>query len=126
MDGAELLPKEIAGALERGATVVTGNQRAARTLRRAFDRRNRGLGLDTWQPAAVMAWDAWTAKLWQGLLIDGHASRLVLNRTQEHAVWRSILETDEERSSLRSIDSLAEMAAEAWRRLCRYHGQGRL
>ncbi len=56
----ELLPVEIAEALERGATVVTGNQRAARALRRGFDRRNRGLGLASWSPAAVMAWDAWT------------------------------------------------------------------
>ena len=60
MDGEDLLPVEIAQALERGATVVTGNQRAARTLRVAFDRRNRALGLDSWQPPAVMAWDAWT------------------------------------------------------------------
>ena len=40
-----LLPVEIVEALERGATVVTGNQRAARRLRQAFDRRNRELGL---------------------------------------------------------------------------------
>lgn len=126
MDGAELLPKEIAAALERGATVVTGNQRAARTLRHASDRHNRALGLASWQPAAVMAWDAWIAKLWHGLLMDGHASRLLLNRTQEHALWRSVLETDAERSSLRSKDSLAEMAAEAWSQLCRYAGQERL
>ena len=73
MDGVELLPVEIAEALERGAIVVTGNQRAARTLRRGFDQRNRELGLASWAPAAVMAWDAWMAALWRGLLIEGHA-----------------------------------------------------
>jgi len=126
MDGAELLPKEIAAALERGATVVTGNQRAARTLRHAYDRHNRTLGLASWQPAAILAWDVWTVQLWQKLLMDGHASRLLLNRTQEHTLWRRVLEEDAERSSLRSRDSLAEMAADAWHPLCRYGGQGRL
>src|SRR5258708_4531880 len=123
MDGVELLPLEIAEALERGATVVTGNQRAARTLRRGFDLRNRELGLASWAPPAVMAWDAWMAALWHGLVIEGHAAQLLLNRTQEHAVWRSVLEADEELASLRTVDSLAEMAAETWRLVCRYGGQ---
>jgi ATP-dependent helicase/nuclease subunit B len=126
MDGKALLPVEIAAALERGATVVTGNQRAARTLRREFDRKQRGLRLESWRPPAVLAWDTWTAGLWHQLLVDGNASLLLLNRTQEHAVWRAVLEADEELASLRSVDSLAEMAAEAWRLLCRYDGQGRL
>ncbi len=122
----ERVPIEIAEALERGATVVTGNQRAARSLRRAFDRRNRDAGMESWRPAAVIAWDAWTAELWRGLLVEGRASELLLNRTQEHGIWRGILERDAELASLRSFDSLAEMAAEAWRRLGSYGGLGRL
>jgi ATP-dependent helicase/nuclease subunit B len=126
MDGVELLPLEIAEALERGAIVVTGNQRAARTLRRAFDQRNRQSGLASWAPATVMAWDAWMAALWREQVVKGHAAQLLLNRTQEHAVWRSVLEADEELASLRTVDSLAEMAAETWSLLCRYVGQRRL
>src|SRR6185437_16147101 len=122
MDGKDLLPAEIAQALERGATVVTGNQRAARTLRIAFDRRNRALGLKLWSPPAVMAWDAWAAKLWRGLLVEGRVSKMLLNRTQEHAVWQGILAADGDLRSLRTVDSLAEMAAEAWSLLCRYKG----
>jgi ATP-dependent helicase/nuclease subunit B len=123
--GMDLLV-EIAEALARGATVVTGNQRAARTLRREFDRRNRSLGLRSWEPAKVLAWDAWTAKLWRRLLMEGRTSLLLMNRTQEHAVWRAVLEADEELASLRSADSLAGMAADAWRSLCSYSGQDRL
>ena len=126
MDGAELLPVEIAQALERGASVVTGNQRAARTLRRQWDERNRRVGLISWTPPPVMAWDSWMTSLWRGLVLEGHAAQMLLNRTQEHAVWRSILEADDELASLRSVDSLAEMAAEAWRLVCRYNGQQRL
>jgi probable DNA repair protein len=126
MGSVELLPVEIVEALERGATVVTGNQRAARTLRHGFDRRNRTLGLASWRPAAVIAWDSWTAGLWRELVVEGKAAELLLNRTQEHAVWRSILEADGELGSLRTPDALAEMAAEAWARLCSYNGQGRI
>ena len=126
MSVRELLPVEIVEALERGATVVTGNQRAARTLRRAFDRRNRELGRESWRPAAVMAWETWAAGLWREFLVRGEVSEVLLNRTQEHAVWREILEGDSELASLRSFDSMAEMAAETWRRLCSYKGQGRL
>jgi ATP-dependent helicase/nuclease subunit B len=126
MDGVELLPVEIAEALEQGATVVTGNQRAARALRRGWDRRNRDKGLASWSPARVMAWDSWTIDLWRELMIEGHAAEMLLNRTQEHAVWRTVLEADEELASLRSVDSLAEMAADAWRLVSSYEGRGRL
>jgi ATP-dependent helicase/nuclease subunit B len=126
MDGVELLPIEIADALERGATVVTGNQRAARALRRGFDERNRQHGLTNWAPPAVMAWDTWTAALWRGLLIKGHVTQILLNRTQEHAVWRTVLDADKEWASLRAADSLADMAAEAWQLVCRYEGHRRL
>jgi len=126
MDGEELLPIEIAQALDRGATVVTGNQRAARTLRVGFDRHHRALELDSWQPPAVIAWDAWTASLWHAMVIGGHATKLLLNRTQEHAVWQKILEADAELRSLRTVASLAEMAMQAWSLLCSYGGQSHL
>jgi ATP-dependent helicase/nuclease subunit B len=126
MDDVELLPIEVAEALERGAVVVTGNQRAARVLRRRFDRRQRELGRTSWEPPHVLAWDAWMAALWRGLVIEGHATELVLNRTQEHAVWRRTLEADKDLASLQSVDSLAEMAAEAWHLVSSYEGQRRL
>ena len=126
MDAVDLLPGAVVEALERDAVVVTANQRAARSLRQAFDRRSREMGLESWQPPAILAWDAWTAGLWRGLLIDGKVTQLLLNRTQEHAVWRGILAADAELKSLRSVDSLADLAAEAWRRRCAYTGRGRL
>jgi len=73
-----------------------------------------------------MAWDAWMAVLWQGLVIEGHVAQLLLNRQQEHVVWRTILEADDELTSLRTVDSLAEMAAETWQLVCLYEGQRRL
>jgi ATP-dependent helicase/nuclease subunit B len=123
MDEVELLPTEIAEAIAAGATVITGNQRAARTLRHAFDRQNHRLGHSSWQPANILAWDAWTTKLWQRLLVDGYASQLLMNSAQELTLWRQVLEADNELLSLRSKDSLAALASEAWDKLCSYNGQ---
>lgn len=122
------LPQPVIDALDRGAAVVTGNQRAARTLRRAFDRRNRLMELDIWQqPAAVFAWETWTSELWNRLLLEGHVTELLLSRNQEHMVWRSLISADAEmRNTLRSVDSLAELAADAWRLLGQYNAVKRL
>jgi ATP-dependent helicase/nuclease subunit B len=138
MDELHALPRQIDQALARGWTVLTANQRAARTLRHAFDRRQRALGRPNWQPPAISAWDAWTAGLWHRLLLEGHASALLLNRSQEQTLWRAILESeveadegeadraDRHAASLRPADSLAALAADAWLLLHAYRARRRL
>ncbi len=130
MDGSHTLPRQIQQALEQGWTVVTANQRAARTLHREFDLRQRALGLTHWEPPAILAWEPWLVSLWRSLLLDGHASQLLLNSTQEHTLWRAIIAADNAPDgaalSLRPIDALAELAAEAWRLLHAYCARRRL
>ena len=126
MVGSVDLVEAVAAALGRGATVLTGNQRAARILRRAVDERNRGAGLVSWAPPAVLPWSAWTASLWRRLLLSGASGQMLLNRTQEHALWRAVIAEDDSLATLRSSESLAELAAEAWAVLARYRGLGRL
>jgi ATP-dependent helicase/nuclease subunit B len=126
MDSFAALPQPVVDALARGWTVITGNQRAARTLRRSFDLRQRALGHSHWQPADILAWDSWLAAQWRRLLLEGHASSLLLNSTQEHMLWRTVIAADPASLSLRPIDSLAELAADAWDRLCSYGGAHRL
>lgn len=120
MDPRVALPQPVTDALARGWTVLTGNQRAARTLRRQFDDRQRALGLAHWQPPEIMAWDSWLAALWRRLLLDGHASQVLLSATQEHSQWRTVIAADPGISSLRTLDSLAELAASAWSTLHSY------
>ena len=120
------LTGEIAAALERGATVLTGNQRAARELQRAWDTRNRDAGRGRWAPARVLAWSAWTAGLWHGMLLAGTAEAMLLNRAQEAAVWRGVIAEDESLATLRSADALAGMASQAWATLAKFRGLGRL
>lgn len=61
--------------------------------------------------------------MWQRLLVEGHVTAMMLNHSQEQVVWRTILEADDELASLRSVDTLAAMAADAWRLVCSYDGR---
>ena len=115
MDDPHALPGQIHQALEGGWTVLTANQRAARTLHHGFDLHHRAHGLTHWEPPAILAWDVWLTSLWHRLLLDGHASELLLNPTQEQTLWRAIIAEDSAADgaaeSLRPIDALAELAA---------------
>ncbi|MEG9435865.1 PD-(D/E)XK nuclease family protein [Edaphobacter sp. HDX4] len=123
----EKLPQTIANALERGLMVVTANQRAARTFRYAFHERNRLAGFTNWVSPAILPWESWITGLWRTLLLKGEVSDVLLNHSQEHALWVSIIAADSELPpSLRSRDTLADMASEAWRRLARHNGLKRL
>jgi ATP-dependent helicase/nuclease subunit B len=112
--------------MEAGGSVVTSNQRAARGLRRAFDRRMEEKGRSVWEPAEVLSWESWTASLWRGLLLDGHVRGMLLNRSQELAVWRAVIGEDASTTSELARGQMAELAMEAWRLLQAYGGGSRL
>ena len=120
------LPPEIEQALARDWVVLTANQRAARTLRHAFDLRQSALGLTIWHPPAILAWETWTNSLWNRLLLEGRATDLLLSSAQERTIWHAIIATDTATASLRPIDALAETAADAWKLLHDYRGRQRL
>jgi ATP-dependent helicase/nuclease subunit B len=120
------LPPEILEALTRGQTILTANQRAARTLRHAYDLARQSAGETLWTPPGIFALDTWLTTLHRQLTLDGHESRLLLNRTQEHTLWRAIIAADPAVSGLRSVDSLAEMAADAWQIQHLHNGRARL
>jgi probable DNA repair protein len=114
---------QIVAALERGATVLTPTHRAARALSRAYDDRQRTLGMTRWQPANVLPLESWLSTCWHALLVTGQETRLLLNATQEQAVWRAIVAN---RQGPAALDSLAPLAAEAWKVLNLHNGQQRL
>ena len=126
MHSPQALPPPIAHALRNGSTILTANQRAARSLRRAYDLHSHALGLPSWQPPPIFAWDTWLDSLWQRLLAQGNATGLLLNRAQEHALWRSIIDRDAATSSVQPIHALAELASAAWSLLHACRGRDRL
>ena len=135
MESSAELPWQIQQALARGWTVLTANQRSARTLHHGYDLHQHALGLACWEPPAILAWDVWLTSLWHRLLLDGHAPdplnpALLLSPMQEHTLWHAIIATDSAPDgaalSLRPIDALAELAADAWLLLHAYRGRQRL
>ncbi len=119
-------PHSLLSALQEGASVVTGNERAARLLQQAFDQSQHAAGRASWQPAQVLSWNAWTGSLWRQLLLSGHATELLLNRAQEHDLWLCALRADTSLQTLRSLDSLASLASEALRLTCAFHAEEEL
>ncbi len=128
MDDSHAPPPQVIEALARGGLVLTANQRAARTLRHAYDRLQHARNFANWHPPAILAWDTWLASLWHRQLLEGHATALLLNGTQEHTLWRAVIEADRQATSasLRPVDSLAELAARAWIQIHAYRGRHRL
>ena len=110
--------------LRAGETLLTPNQRAARTLRRAYDQSELQAGLTHWSPANILSAETWLATLWHQLLLSGAETRLLLNRTQQHALWRAIIAADNE--ALRSPDTLAELAADTWTSASAHNGRQQL
>src|SRR5579875_3286455 len=105
---------ELLDALSAGVLVVLPNQRAARTLRAAYDARQHASGRRAWNAPQVLAWREWTRSLWSDVAVGGHELRLLLNAAQEHSLWREIIEASTIGRSLSSPDALAQMASSAW------------
>jgi probable DNA repair protein len=109
-------------AIDRGALVLTANQRAARTLHAAYARRMRSEGQTLWQPPRISTWESWAGTLWQQLVLRGAETRVLLSPMQERLLWKKILAADAAASTLRSPESLASLAADAWSLLARFGG----
>jgi probable DNA repair protein len=120
------LNPQLAEALARGDAVLTPNQRIARAIRQEFDRDQRSAGSTLWTPPNVLPLEQWLAGQWNRLLLAGQETRVLLNPTQEQALWRSIIAADPETNGLRSLDALANLAARAWNLLWLHRGNGRL
>lgn len=117
---------DLLDAMARGVLVVLPNRRAARTLRQAYDARQRAAGLRAWDAPTALAWTDWTHSLWSGLGVQGHELRLLLNAAQEHSLWREVIETSTAGRTLSSPVALAEMASSAWSLAAAHHATGRI
>lgn len=113
-------------ALARGVVVVLPNRQAARTIRQAFNERQRAAGLRAWDAPAALAWTDWTRGLWSGLAVEGHELRVRLNPAQEHQLWLAIVEASVAGRTLSAADALAEMARAAWSLAGAHRATGRI
>ena len=117
-----LVPDLVVEALERGATIVTANERAARGVRRAWDELQRSRGLSAWETARALSWRGWMGALWHSLQIAGASDLIVLSAAQEHRVWLGIVAPDGKALGARRLHALAATCAEAYGRLSDFGG----
>ncbi len=113
---------EINAWLRDGGLVVTASDRAARALTAAFHRARRSEGLSAWPAPNILDWKSFVRTALEQRASD---ARLLLNSTQEEALWVKIAGQD---SSLATLlegprHRLAALAMEAHELLCAYAPQ---
>ena len=116
-------PDLLREALASGTIVLAPNERAARDLRTHFDQAQLAAGSAAWEPAQIYSWNAWLEFTWSSLVTEGADLRLLLNPAQELMLWREVIAAapaDANASSLASLDSLAQMAQNAFRLAASY------
>ncbi|MCC7259323.1 MAG: PD-(D/E)XK nuclease family protein [Gammaproteobacteria bacterium] len=104
--------------LAPGGTVVTANNRLARSLVLAFDRARRAQGRRAWESPAILPWTAWIEQLWWHSLEAGGAAgrHRLLNDVQVAALWVEVVgERDDTLPG--QGRAAAKLAQRAWR-LC--------
>ena len=103
---------EIDAWLRKGGLVVTASDRAARSLASAFDRARQAEGLSAWNTPNIQDWSSFVREAWSARTLDG---RLLLNSTQEQALWAGIAAADGRLAALLEGPRyrLASMAMEA-------------
>ncbi len=109
------------GALEaplaEGSLLLTPNQRLARVIKAAWDRRQAGKGLSAWKPATVQSLDNWLAEAWRSAVARGELpGRLRLSSLQAREIWLRVIARDSESNSHYSLlqtGSAADLAAAA-------------
>jgi ATP-dependent helicase/nuclease subunit B len=112
--------------LESGDPLLLPNSGAARELRTAYDAQQRNRGLAAWEPASVPSWTQWTSSLYVELIVTGVETRLLLNAAQEQSLWLEIISDDPPADALGSPESLAELAASAFKLAAAWNATGHL
>jgi len=113
---------EVDTHLREGGLVVTASDRAARSVAAAFHRARQDEGLTAWPAPNILNWNSFVLDAWQKFC---HDSRLLLNTTQEVAIWAEIAGHGRSLATLLEGPryKLASLALEAHALLCSYAPQ---
>ena len=101
--------------MQEGATLLVSTQRAAKVWRRRLTSE----AADAVSPV-VLPWNAWTAALWQALLLEGRDDRIVLNPEQNAELWARTLHAAQP-GTLRPVRSLVRLCVST-QHLVHLHG----
>ncbi|MHB1937735.1 MAG: PD-(D/E)XK nuclease family protein [Acidobacteriaceae bacterium] len=103
-----------------GAAVIASTVRAARALRREYNRQQQAAGNRGWRTPQILAWEPWLKTLWDAAILRGAESRILLNDAQETELWLQVLQQDEAGAQTMSIAGLARQSQRAWRAMHQY------
>ena len=108
------MDQEVFCAIESGATVITAGRRLARVLTRRFHSEQRATGHSVWKTPDIIPLEAFLIRAWRQSLSNERVTLVLLDSTQEQAVWEQIIR-DHAGDSLLQIRETARAAMEAWR-----------
>jgi ATP-dependent helicase/nuclease subunit B len=117
-----MIQPSITRAVEQGATVLAASNRLARVLTESYTAQQRAQGRSVWKTPAILPWGGLLNRLWREWMLNGGAAcPVLLNSTQELAVWESIIRESPHGSQLLQIPETAEAAMGAWQLIHAYH-----
>ncbi len=114
MTALESIPQ----ALARGATILTGNARAARRLQLDYARHQRATGHTAWPTPPILDWHTWLNNLWQEWIFHHPEAPILLTPLQETELWK--IAQGKDANDVVSPESLATLAQQAYSLLCDY------
>jgi probable DNA repair protein len=105
-------------ALARGATILTGNARAARRLHLDYARSQRALDHTAWTTPPIHDWHSWLNDQWDQHSFQHPDAPILLTPLQETELWKTAQGQDAH--AVVSPESLAALAQQAYSLLCDY------
>jgi probable DNA repair protein len=114
--------EEIIRALDSGATVITASRRLARVLAREFHSIQGERWRTVWNRPDVLPLDAFLDRLWREWLSHyaSESAPVLLNESQEQALWEQIIRESPAGASLLRIPETARQAILSWRLMLEY------
>lgn len=108
----------IASYLDRQIPLITPNQRLASRIKTAWNHRQAGAGLKSWQTADITAIEHWFQTAWQHYVYgvgSEHAGKRVLNQYAKHQLWQSCIKSSPRGLALLKLSATAQQAASAYK-----------
>lgn len=111
--------KDVLAVLAAGGTVLTANNRLARSVTLAWNRRQRAAGEQVWRTPAVLAWRTFISALHGSSAMGGGQAgrRLLLTDSQSRLLWRRIISTTTNGLLPGAASPMADTAWQAWQLL---------
>ena len=115
------MQSEVITAVEGGATVLASSQRLARVLTEEYAAQQRLRGRSVWPTPSILPWGGWLSRCWREWMLYGDGRYpVLLNPTQELALWEGVIRESPESNGLLQIPATARSAMDAWELLHHY------